>query len=221
MMSVFNRIKALVFVDETADAKSGEAVEDISARSEWTSSSSVSGDTPPVNPADGAIGFDLSAMEARIDQGIRSNPAFAQFGAFLALADNIKLAVPDEAQRFKAAQAATGTQVEVLLSAANSYADVLQNESKAFEQRFVSAAQSEIEALGRKEKDLSDLIAEFAAQIAQFSAQKDEVARLALEKTGELSKAKIDFETMTARLKRQYRQLAQKTHQYLQPAPDG
>lgn len=220
-MSMFNRIKALVFVDEAADAKSGEAVEDNPAVSEWTSSSSGSGDTPPVNPAVGAIGFDLAAMEARIDQGIRGNPAFVQFGALLALADNITVAVPDEAQRFKAAQAATGTQVEVLLLAANSYADVLLNESQTFEQRFVSAAQSEIEALGRKEKDLSDRITELAAQIAQLSAQKDEVARLALEKNGELSKAKIAFETVTARLERRYRQLAQKTHQYLRPTSHG
>jgi hypothetical protein len=115
MMSISDRIKALVFVDETTNAKSGEAVLGNSARSERTSPSPVPVVTPSITPAEGAIGFDVAAMEARIDRGIKSNPAFAPFGAFLVLADNIKVAVPDEAQRFKAAQAATSTPVKILL----------------------------------------------------------------------------------------------------------
>jgi hypothetical protein len=115
MMSISDRIKALVFVDETTNAKSGEAVLGNSARSERTSPSPVPVVTPSIAPAEGAIGFDVAAMEARIDRGIKSNPAFAPFGAFLVLADNIKVAVPDEAQRFKAAQAATSTPVKILL----------------------------------------------------------------------------------------------------------
>jgi hypothetical protein len=220
-MSMLDRIKALVFVDETAGVQSRGALAGTSTRSERPSSPYVPDDMSPPASTPGPVDFDVAAIEARIDLAIKRNPAFAPFGTFLELADNIKAAVPDEAQRFKAAQAATNTPMEMLLSAVSSYVDVLQDEATTFERSIVSAAQSEIEALGNREKDLGDHVAELTAQLADVSAQKAEIVRLALGKAHELNEAKTAFETVTATLERRYHDLARKTQLYLRRTPNG
>ena len=111
--------------------------------------------------------------------------------------------------------------MEMLLSAVSSYVDVLQDEATTFERSIVSAAQSEIEALGNRGKDLGDHVAELTAQLADVSAQKAEIVRLALGKAHELNEAKTAFESVTATLERRYHDLAQKTQLYLRRTPNG
>jgi ElaB/YqjD/DUF883 family membrane-anchored ribosome-binding protein len=219
-MSMLDRIKALVFVDETAEAQSRGAAAGSPTSFERESSSYVSLDMSSWASTDNPANYDVAAIEARIDLAIKRNVEFAPFGKFLELADNIKTAVPDEAQRFKAAQAATNMQTEVLLAAVSSYVDILQVEAARFERNIVSVVQSEIEALGNEEKELGDQIAELTAQLADVSAQKAQIARSVLGKARELNEAKTAFEAVAGSLERRYHELAQKTQLYLRRTPN-
>lgn len=165
--------------------------------------------------------IDIKALEDHIEQVIQSNPGFAPVAAFLKMAENLKSAVPDDAQRFKAAQLATNTTSDALLGAIQSYASVLSNESTNFERTFVATAQANVAGLGEQEKDVGDQIESLAAQISQLTVRKEDLAKQVRNGTADIAKAKIDFNTVATMIDGRYRALAQKLQQHLLGAANG
>lgn len=170
---------------------------------------------------DSGSSLDTQALEAHIVQMIQSNSAFAPVAAFLKMADNLKSAVPDDAQRFKAAQLATNTTSEVLLAAINSYAAILADESTNFEKTFVATAQANVAGLTEQERTLGEQIKSLASQLAQLTSQKEDLGKQARAGTADIAKAKIDFDTVSGTIDGHYRELAQKLQQHLGGAANG
>jgi hypothetical protein len=165
--------------------------------------------------------LDTQALEDHMEQAIQSNPAFAPVAAFLKMADNLKAAVPDDAQRYKAAQLATGTTSEVLIAAINSYAAILAGESATFERTYVATAQANVASLSDQERTLGEQIKSLGAQLAQLTSQKEDLAKQARAGTADIAKAKIDFDTVSGTIDGRYRELAQKLQQHLGGAANG
>lgn len=221
-MSIKDRIKAFVFEDE-----SGKAKEPVDA-----TGGAPASDSPPhaaVSEAPQAAtaiehtgtGLDVSAVEEHIDHQIQGNQAFAPVAAFLKMAESMKNVIGDEKQRFQAAQAATSTPTDTLLSAVRSYSSVLEHETSTFEQTFVAEAEKEIHALSDQEKQLSQQISDLQAKLSNLSVRKEEVGAQSIAKAGDLAKARIDFGSVSSTLTKRYADLAAKLQQHLGGAANG
>jgi hypothetical protein len=221
-MSIKDRIKAFVFEEE-----SGKTKEPVDAKGAAPAPDSppnapvpeASQDVAPIEHT--AAGLDVPAVEEHVDHQIQSNPAFAPVVAFLKMAESMKNVIGDEKQRFQAAQAATSTPTDALLTAVKSYSSVLQREAANFEQTFVAQAQSEIQTLSEQEKQLGEQIGELQAQLSKLSAHKEELGAQSIARVGDLAKARIDFGSVSSTLNKRYSDLAAKLQQHLGGAANG
>lgn len=221
-MSIKDRIKAFVFEEESDKTK-----EPVDAKGTVPAS-----DPPPHAPVPEAqqaavpiehtgTGLDVPAVEEHIDHQIQSSTAFAPVVAFLKMAESMKNVIGDEKQRFQAAQAATSTPTDALLTAVKSYSSVLQREAANFEQTFVAQAESEIHALSDQEKQLGEQIGDLQAQLSRLSARKEELGAQSIAKAADLAKARIDFGSVSSTLNKRYSDLTAKLQQHLGGAANG
>jgi chromosome segregation ATPase len=166
-------------------------------------------------------GIDVADLEKRIDTLIQDNPAYAPYRAFAEMSQSIAAAVPDEQQRYRAALLGVKTNLDALLGAVNSHADVLAKEQKNFASAFVARSEAEIASLREQETRLNDEIGALARQLAEKNTQKDAVSKSINSKTAGLAKAKIDFESVRTTLVQKYDGIVKKLQGYLGESAHG
>ncbi|WP_322093277.1 hypothetical protein [Paraburkholderia bannensis] len=220
------KVVNLVIVDESA------ASEPATAETESDSSAGTQGKQGTQGAAQGnqaasagqpgAIsGIDVADLEKRIDTLIQDNPAYAPYRAFAEMSQSIAAAVPDEQQRYRAALLGVKTNLDALLGAVNSHADVLAKEQQNFAAAFVVRSEAEIASLREQETSLNEEIGALARQLAEKNAKKDEVSKSITSKTAGLAKAKIDFESVRTTLVQKYDGIVKKLQGYLGDSAHG
>ena len=221
LSSALKSIKDLVVVPDAETPATGAPSTADAVRVQAPAAPASDSPSGPSLPVDAGSALDTQALETHIEQLIQSSPAFAPVAAFLKMADNLKAAVPDDAQRFKAAQLATGTSSEALLAAINSYSGVLAGEKDNFDQTFVAAAQANVASLSEQERTIGEQIKSLGSQLAQLTSEKEDLAKQARAGTADIAKAKIDFDTVAGAIDGRYRDLSQKLQQHLGGAANG
>lgn len=208
------KVVNLVIVDESAASApaTAETESDSSAGMQGAAqgNQAASAGQPGVSS-----GIDVSDLEKRIDTLIQDNPAYAPYRAFAEMSQSIAAAVPDEQQRYRAALLGVKTNLDALLGAVNSHADVLAKEQQNFAAAFVVRSEAEIASLREQETSLNEEIGALARQLAEKNAQKDEVSKSITSKTAGLAKAKIDFESVRTTLVQKYDGIVKKLQGYL------
>ncbi|WP_322044921.1 hypothetical protein [Paraburkholderia sp. J67] len=215
------KVVNLVIVDESASSAESPTPE---AESHSTASATrTAQDTQPASAGQpgAASGLDVADLEKRIDTLIQDNPAYAPYRAFAEMSQSIAAAVPDEQQRYRAALLGVKTNLDTLLGAVNSHADVLAKEQQHFASAFVTRSEAEIASLREQETRLNDEIGALARQLAEKNAQKDEVSKSITSKTAGLAKAKIDFESVRSTLVQKYDGIVKKLQGYLGESAHG
>jgi chromosome segregation ATPase len=223
------KVVNLVIVDESAasapataetesDSSADASGTPQSARSAQAAQQSQEAQTgqPGVNS-----GIDVADLEKRIDTLIQDNPAYAPYRAFAEMSQSIAAAVPDEQQRYRAALLGVKTNLDALLGAVNSHADVLAKEQKNFASAFVARSEAEIVSLREQETRLNEEIGALARQLAEKNTQKDAVSKSINSKTAGLAKAKIDFESVRTTLVQKYDGIVKKLQGYLGESAHG
>ncbi|WP_322050237.1 hypothetical protein [Paraburkholderia bannensis] len=219
------KVVNLVIVDESA------ASEPAAAETESDSSAGAQGkqgtqgalqDSQAASAGQpGNSGIDVADLEKRIDTLIQDNPAYAPYRAFAEMSQSIAAAVPDEQQRYRAALLGVKTNLDALLGAVNSHADVLAKEQQNFAAAFVVRSEAEIASLREQETSLNEEIGALARQLAEKNAKKDEVSKSITSKTAGLAKAKIDFESVRTTLVQKYDGIVKKLQGYLGDSAHG
>ncbi|NIE62332.1 hypothetical protein [Burkholderia sp. Ax-1719] len=201
--------------DSSASA-SGAASGNHSTQSAQQAQEAQAGQQPGVNS-----GIDVADLEKRIDTLIQDNPAYAPYRAFAEMSQSIAAAVPDEQQRYRAALLGVKTNLDALLGAVNSHADVLAKEQKNFASAFVAHSEADIASLREQETRLNEEIGALARQLTEKNAQKDAVSKSINSKTAGLAKAKIDFESVRTTLVQKYDGIVKKLQGYLGESAHG
>ncbi len=221
------KVVNLVIVDESAasapaaaetesDSSTGAAGTASGHQSSLRTQDAQTGQQPGVNS-----GIDVADLEKRIDTLIQDNPAYAPYRAFAEMSQSIAAAVPDEQQRYRAALLGVKTNLDALLGAVNSHADVLATEQKNFASVFVARSEADIASLREQETRLNEEIGALARQLAEKNAQKDAVSKSINSKTAGLAKAKIDFESVRTTLVQKYDGIVKKLQGYLGESAHG
>lgn len=217
------KVVNLVIVDESA-AATPETESDSSATASGASNASGAGQSTQSASAGQpgvSSGLDVADLEKRIDTLIQDNPAYAPYRAFAEMSQSIAAAVPDEQQRYRAALLGVKTNLDTLLGAVNSHADVLAKEQQNFAAAFVTHSEAEIASLREQETRLNEEIGILARQLAEKNAKKDEVSKSITSKTAGLAKAKIDFESVRSTLVQKYDGIVKKLQGYLGESAHG
>jgi chromosome segregation ATPase len=214
------KVVNLVIVDESASSASATA-ETESDSSAAASGAAQDAQSAPQGQAGASSGIDVADLEKRIDTLIQDNPAYAPYRAFAEMSQSIAAAVPDEQQRYRAALLGVKSNLDTLLGAVNSHADVLAREQQNFAAAFVTRSEAEIASLREQETRLNDEIGALARELAEKNAQKDEVSKSITSKTAGLAKAKIDFESVRSTLVQKYDGIVKKLQGYLGDSTHG
>ncbi|MBN3856954.1 MULTISPECIES: hypothetical protein [unclassified Paraburkholderia] len=214
------KVVNLVIVDESASSASATA-ETESDSSAAASGAAQDAQSAQQGQAGASSGIDVTDLEKRIDTLIQDNPAYAPYRAFAEMSQSIAAAVPDEQQRYRAALLGVKTNLDSLLGAVNSHADVLAKEQQNFAAAYVTRSEAEIASLREQETRLNDEIGALARELAEKNAQKDEVSKSITSKTAGLAKAKIDFESVRSTLVQKYDGIVKKLQGYLGESAHG
>lgn len=220
------KVVNLVIVDESA--ASAPATAEIESNSSAVASGAAQGTQAAQQKQEAQTGqpgvnsgIDVADLEKRIDTLIQDNPAYAPYRAFAEMSQSIAAAVPDEQQRYRAALLGVKTNLNALLGAVNSHADVLEKEQKSFASAFVARSEADIASLREQETRLSEEIGALARQLAEKNTQKDAVSKSINSKTAGLAKAKIDFESVRTTLVQKYDGIVKKLQGYLGESAHG
>lgn len=159
--------------------------------------------------------LDVVSLEQTIDGNIQAAPEFAPFLKFQETATSLEVALKDEATRFASAAAVTKIDKATLIAAVDSHKQVLVNEAANFEAQFVSNSAAAIQSTQLAAESVAQEITELTAKLGELSGKKIELEKSAVDQTGVLAKAKIDFATVTANLEKRYGTIAGKLQQYV------
>ncbi|WP_027818947.1 hypothetical protein [Paraburkholderia bannensis] len=217
------KVVNLVIVDESAASApaTAETESDSSASAQNTQGATQGNQAASAGQPGVNSGIDVADLEKRIDTLIQDNPAYAPYRAFAEMSQSIAAAVPDEQQRYRAALLGVKTNLDALLGAVNSHADVLAKEQQNFAAAFVVRSEAEIASLREQETSLNEEIGALARQLAEKNAKKDEVSKSITSKTAGLAKAKIDFESVRTTLVQKYYGIVKKLQGYLGDSAHG
>ncbi|AQH05840.1 hypothetical protein A9R05_43330 (plasmid) [Burkholderia sp. KK1] len=213
-------LKKLVFVqqpgaDNAAAHPKAPAAAQVASAVTGTAPAGEVAVTAPAGEAAGSPVINVKGLEEHLEQAIHASPAFAPFAAFSKNAESMAVAIPDEAQRFKAAQAVAGIAPADLIAAVNSVSDVLSKEATDFEQSYVVAGQAEVTSLNQEIEQVTGQIGDLAKQLAVLNEKKASLAARVTTKTSDIAKAKIDFTAVSSTVAARYQEIAQKLKQYL------
>ena len=205
-MELFNKLKNLVVEDDTPQVQAPQIAVAAQVIAQ-VAQVQVTADTPSV--------LDTAVVEAGIEAQIQANPAHAMFITFNKSVQSLEKVIPDEATRFKAAQATTSLITADLVAAVESAKQVIANETANFEATFVAQSQAAITAVENEKTSVEAQIQTLTEQLGQLSDHKNNLAKDSVSKTAELAKAKIDFTSVVGLVDKRYSEISRKLTQFL------
>jgi len=209
---IFGTLKSLVVEDgdEADQAKTQSSAKATAATTTAATTAPIS-----VDHAESAQGLDVSALDQTFERLIQQGAAFEAYAKFAQAVKSLEAVIPDEAMRYKAAQATVGADAKALIEALKSSVVVLGEESKNFEGSFVASATADIDTAQQRVQALSDEIVDTTKKLASLSEQKTQASADVTRKTSDLGKAKIDFASAMKTVGDRYVDLWQKVEQHL------
>lgn len=202
---MFKALKGLVFTDDTPVAPTQAPVQQ--AR---PASLTPNIEMPPVDSV-----LDTASIQASIVGIIEQEPGFANYAKFATASGALEKVILVEGTRLQAAQATTGLTRDQLIESLSTFQGILANETANFQAQYVASSEQAIEALNTQSAAIADQIQQLTGQLAQLSNEKEALISDALTKSGELAKAKIDFNSVVQTITNRYAGEATKLQQYL------
>jgi hypothetical protein len=152
--------------------------------------------------------LDVSAIERRIEEGIRGLSGFGPVDQFLKIVEGMKKSVPDVGQRFRAAAEMTHITSEQLTIALQSVQSVLDQHTAEFEGEFVKNGRGTIDAIAHDAELLADQITIKSNELNALSEKRAGLIAQTIQQTSELEKAQADFKSTISTVRSRYEDLA-------------
>jgi hypothetical protein len=173
----------------------------------------------PVSPSAGTVAtansvLDRTAVEAKIEAVIQAQPSFAPYAQFQKVLASLAAVIPDEATRYKAA-AASSSLLKADLLAAVDVKGPITGETQNFNNSFIGNATVAIQNLTAEKEAAEKSIADLTAQLQVLTQKRTDLANEIVNKTGEMQKASIDFNSVAQMVQARYADISNKLNQYL------
>lgn len=159
--------------------------------------------------------LDVTHVAEQLTALIESDPGFQVYKRFQDTADTLADTITDESTRIKAAAKVSGSDVVALTGSLKTWEAVLTNEQAQFQASFVAQNEQEIQALADQAAAVETQIVELAQKLSQLSAEKQKLERDSVQRTAELGKAKIDFDSVVQTLNNRYTSVLNKLTKFL------
>jgi hypothetical protein len=159
--------------------------------------------------------LDVTAVESQIVQMIEANPAYLAYKTFSDAANSLSQVIPDEKTRFQAASATTKLTYAEVKPSLDSWAAIVESEKQNFEGSYVAAAQADITAIDVQLQATEAELAELAKKLGEVSERKNALMQDKVQRESDLSKAKIDFDTVVKTVTHRFTTLAAKLTQFI------
>lgn len=159
--------------------------------------------------------LDVAHVETQLVGLIENEPAFQAYKRFNDSATQLADIISDEGTRYKAAAKTSGTDVVALTQSLSTWQTVLDAEKGQFAAGFVAGNEQEIAAINAQAANVESQIVELAQKLSDLSAQKAKLEQEAIQRTVELGKAKIDFDSVIQTLTNRYTAINNKLLKFL------
>lgn len=195
---MFQSLKNLVFVDDAKPATAQAAPPQQTASAPSDVQVSTTG------------GLDTATLETMLHGRIQGNEEFALANEFLKVNESLVAIIADEATRFKAAAAASKSDPALLVASVGSFEASLAAENENFNTSFVGAAENEIATLEQCITASAAEIQRLTEELGRVSAEKTAHDNELIAKKSDLAKSKIDFASVSDKIRYHYSGLALK-----------
>jgi hypothetical protein len=224
MKELLGRLGSLMFEPDAKtaaqEATSADEAAPVASTPSTAVATNVAATVSAMNAIPGAYSdvasvLDVAHVEGQLVGLIENDPGFQAYKRFSDAAGQLADIITDESTRYKAAAKTSGTDVTVLTQSLGTWQTVLATEQTQFAAGFVAGNEQEIQAINAEAAAVESQIVELAQKLSDLSAQKAKLEQDAIQRTAELGKAKIDFESVVQTLTNRYTAIHNKLSKFL------
>jgi hypothetical protein len=210
---MFDKLKSMVWTSDEPSAAPTAAPAPQAPVQQAPMSTGFQFQNEPSAPVDPVL--DVEGIRSAIVGVIEQQPAFADFVKFTTATAALEKVIPIEGVRMQAAQATCGLTKEQLLASVGTFVGVLEGEAQNFNQSYVAAAEQNIQLVTNEVNATDAEIQALTTKLAELSARRQELVSDGMNKSSELAKAKIDFDSIQKSITARYTDAANKIQQFL------
>jgi hypothetical protein len=159
--------------------------------------------------------LDTNSVEGQIVQAIESNPVYLAYRTFNDAIVSVQQHIPDERTRYNVAAATTKLTFAEVQPSLESWKIVVEAEDVNFQTNFIQPSQANIDMVQAQIEATDAEILEVTKKLGALSEQKNQLMQDKVQREAELSKAKIDFESVLKTIANRYMGLTSKLTQFL------
>jgi chromosome segregation ATPase len=159
--------------------------------------------------------LDLAQIRTSLEDLIKMEFAFGTYLDYKEAVDSMESKIKDPQLRYQAAQAVKHMDSADIIESCQSYIGVLDREKQRFQDKYVASAQGQIDALKNDAEALDAQIQDLTRKLGELSQQKSEKMATISQRSSELAKAQIDFDSVINTIKLAYIDEVKRLQQYI------
>lgn len=160
-------------------------------------------------------GLDTAQIEGELTALIEGSEKFSAYKVFNDAMTAVIQHIHDERTRYQVAGATTKLTYAEIQPSLDSWKSIVDAETANFNSSYVTMAEGNIAMLDSQITASDQEIAELTQKLGAAAEQKNKLMQEKVQREAELSKAKIDFESVIKTLTNRFTGLSQKLTQYL------